>query len=63
MDDNIPKTEAERHCDILGHVKAEELADPLPVTVAKGEAGTLDETNSYTVEEAVANRFGNTSTM
>ena len=63
MDDNIPETEAERHCDILGDVKAEALADPLAVTLAKGRAETLDKTNSCMVEEAVANRLGDTSAM
>ena len=41
----------------------EALADPLAVTLAEVRAETVDEMNSYTVEEAVANRFGDTSAM
>ena len=53
-DDNLPEVEAERHWDILGDVKA----------TSGGEGvETLDKTNSYTVEQAVANRLGDTSPM
>ena len=47
----------------MGAVKTEELAKPLAVTLAEGRAETLDETNSYMVEEAVADRLDNTSAM
>ena len=47
----------------MSGVKAELLADPLAVTLAEGRAETLDETNSYTVKEAVVNRLGDTSAM
>ena len=63
MDDNIRETEAERHCDILGLVKAEKLSDPVAVTVAREKAEKLDKTNSRTAEEAVANSLGDTSGM
>ena len=65
-DDNLPDVEAERHWDILGDVKAKGLASPLAVTLPVGGGGeveTLDKTNSYTVEQAVANRLGDTSPM
>ena len=66
-DDNLPEVEAERHWDILGDVKAKRLASPLAVTLpvvgGGGEVETLDKTNSYTVEQAVANRLGDTSPM
>lgn len=63
LDDNLPEAEAERQCDILGDVRAEALADPLTVTVAERGAKTSDETNSYSIEEAVANRLSHTSAM
>ena len=63
LDDNLPEAEPERHCDILGDVKAEALADPLAVTVAERGAETFDETNSYSIEEAVANRLSHTSAI
>ena len=63
MDDNIPEKEAERHCDILGEVKAEEIGAPLAVTLAKERAEKLEKTNSCTAEEGVANRLGDTSAM
>ena len=47
----------------MGDVKAEALAKPLAVTIAEGRAETVDESNSYTVEEAMANRLGDTSAM
>jgi len=47
----------------MGDVKAEALAKPLAVTLAEGRAETVDESNSYTVEEAMPNRLGNTSAM
>ena len=47
----------------MGDVKADALADLLAVTLAGGGAETLDETNCYTVKEAVANRLGATSAM
>jgi len=47
----------------LNDVKAEALANPLAVTLEDGRAETLDETNSYMLEEAVAKRIGDTSTM
>ena len=59
----IYQKEAERHRDILGDVKAEELGAPLAVTLAKEKAEKLDKTNSCTAEEGVANRLGNTSAM
>ena len=62
-DDNLPEVEAERHWDILGDVKANGLAIPLAVTLLGGGVETLDKTNSYTVEQAVANRLGDTSAM
>jgi len=49
--------------DILGAVKTDALAKPLAVTFAERRAETLQETNSYTVEEAVADRLSNTSEM
>ena len=48
---------------ILGAVKTEELAKPLAVTLAEERAETLDETNSYMLEEAMADRLDNTSAM
>ena len=63
LDDNLSQEKAERHWDILGEVKAEALADPMAVTLAEVRAETVDKMNSYTVEEAVANRFGDTSAM
>ena len=54
-DDNLPEVEAERHWDILGDVKA--------TSGGRGGVETLDKTNSYTVEQAVANRLGDTSPM
>jgi len=47
----------------LGDVKAEALAKPLAVTLAEGRAEKVDESMSYTVEEAMANRLGDTSAM
>lgn len=63
LDDNLPEAEAERHCHILSDVWAEALADPLTVTVPERGAKTSDETNSYSIEEAVANRLSHTSAM
>ena len=54
--DNLPEVEAERHWDILGDVKATSAG-------GGGEVETLDKTNSYTEEQAVANRLGDTSPM
>jgi len=47
----------------LGDVKAEALAKPLAVTLAEGRADTVDESNYYPVEEAMARRLGDTSPM
>jgi len=47
----------------LGAVKTEALAKPLAVTLAERRAETLDETNSYPVHEAVANRLGDTTAI
>ena len=47
----------------MGAVKTEELGKPLAVTLAEERAEKLDETNSYMVEEAVADRLDNTSAM
>ena len=63
LDDNLQEAEAERHWDILGNVTAEPLADPLAVMPAEGRGKELDETNSYTLEEAVAKRLGETRAM
>ena len=63
LDDNLQEAEAERHWDMLGDVKAEPLADPLAVMPAEGRGKALDETNSYTLEEAVAKRLGETWAM
>lgn len=63
LDVNLPEAEAERHWDILGDVKAETLAEPLTVTLAERGPKISDETNSYTVEESVANRLSQTSAM
>ena len=63
LDINLPEAEAERHWYILGDVKTEALADPLAVTLAERGPKTSDETNSYTVEEAVPNRLTHTSAM
>ena len=63
LDDISPKAEAERHWDILGALKVKALAKPLAVTLAKGRCKTLDKTNYYAVEEAMANRLGDTSAM
>ena len=63
LDVNLPEAEAERHWVILGDVRAEALAEPLAVTLAERGPKTSDETNSYTVEEAVANRLSHTSAM
>ena len=51
LDDNLQEAEAERHCDILGVVKAEALADPQAVIPAEGRGKALDETNSFTNEQ------------
>ena len=59
----MPEEEADRHWHILGAVETEELAKPLAVTFAEGRAETIEETNSYMVEEAVADRLDNTSAM
>ena len=63
LDENFPEAETERHWGILGDVKAEALADPLAFTQAEGVAETFEKTNSYTEEEKVANRLGDTSAM
>ena len=63
LDDNLQEEEAERHCDILGVVKAEALADPQAVIPAEGRGKALDETNSLTLEEAVVKRLGVTWAM
>ena len=63
LDDNLQEEEAERHCDILGVVKAEALADPQAVIPAEGRGKALDETNSFTLEEAVVKRLGDTWSM
>ena len=47
----------------MGGVEDKALANTLAVTLAKGSADTLDKTNCKTVEEAVANRLGDTSAM
>ena len=44
-------------------VKQEALAKLLAVSLEEGKAKTLHETNFYTVDEAVANRLGDTSRM
>lgn len=63
LDHNLQEAEAERHWDILGVVKAEALADPQAVIPAEGRGKALDETNSYTLEEAVVKRLGVTWAM
>ena len=63
LHDNLQEAEDERHCDMLGDVKAEPLADPLAVMPAEGRGKALHETNSYTLEEAVAKRLGETWAM
>jgi len=63
LDDNLSQVKADRHWDILGDVKADALVDPVAFTLAEWEAKTLDETNSYTVQEAVANIIGDTTAM
>jgi len=47
----------------LGDVKAEALAKILVVTLAEGRDETVDESNSYPVEEAMARRLDDTSAM
>ena len=59
----MPEKEAERHCDILGDVKVEEVGAPLAVTLAKERVEKLEKTNSCTAEEGVANRLGDTWAM
>lgn len=39
--DNLPEVEEHRNCDILGDVKAAELADSLADSLEEGEARTL----------------------
>lgn len=63
LDDNLQEAEAERHWHILGVVKAEALADPQAVIPAEGRGKALDETNSFTLEEAVVKRLGVTWAM
>lgn len=63
LDDNLQEAEAERHWDILSVVKAEALADPQAVIPAEGRGKGLDETNSFTLEEAVGKRLGVTWAM
>ena len=63
QDDISQKAEAQTHWDIFGALKAKALAKPLPVTLAQRRCKTLDETNYYAVEEAMANRLGDTSAM
>ena len=63
LDDNLQEAEAERHWDILGVVKAEALADPQAVIPAEERSKALDETNSFTLEEAVVKRLGDTWAM
>ena len=47
----------------MGVVKAEGLADPQAVIPAEGRGKALDETNSFTFEEAVVKRLGVTWAM
>lgn len=47
----------------MGDIKAEALAKPPAVTLAEKRAQTVDESNSYKVEETMANRLGHTSAM
>ena len=63
LDDNLQEAEAERHWDILNVVKAEALADPQAVIPAEERSKALDETNSFTLEEAVVMRLGDTWAM
>ena len=63
LDDISQKAEDQTHWDIFGALKAKALAKPLPVTLAQVRCKTLDETNYYAVEEAMANRLGDTSAM
>ena len=63
LDENLPQTEADRNWHILGAVMVEALAEPLAVTQIEGRGKTLDKPNSYTVEEAVATRIGDTSAI
>ena len=63
MDDNLQEAEERRHWDILSDVKAEALAKPPAVTLAEKRDKTVDESNSYKVEETMANRLGHTSAM
>ena len=44
-------------------IKAEALAITLGVTLPEGRAERVDQSNSYTVEEAMANRLRDTSAM
>ena len=53
----------ERHFDILCDVKADTLANPLTVTLAKQRFESLENTNCYTIEEAIANELADTSAM
>ena len=63
LDDISQKAEAQTHWDLFGALKAKALAKPLAVTLAQGRCKTLDKTNYYAVEEAMANRLGDTSAM
>lgn len=53
----------ERHCDILCDVKADTVANPLTVTLAKQRFERLEKTNCYTVEEAIGNELADTSAV
>ena len=44
-------------------IKAKALAITLGVTLPEGRAETVDESNSYTLEEAIAKRLRDTSAM
>ena len=63
LEENLPQAGADRHWNILRAVMTGALAKRLNFTLLEGRGKTLDKTNCYTVEEAVASRRGDTSAM
>ena len=63
LEKNLPQAGADRHWNILRAVMTDALAKRLDFTLPERRGKTLEKTNSYTVEEAVASRRGDTSAM